>query len=356
MKIGIDASSANKKNRTGVEKYSYDLIQAIKKVDLKNQYVLYSRNNLRENLSNLPFNFSSSILKNCKFWTQIKLLKAIKKDDLDYLLVPGSVVPIFGSLLTRKISVVHDVAFLDYPEYYSRLEFIRQKLALFINTRFSQKIITVSHFTKEKIIENLNIDENKIEVINIGLDMDKNIKSTEVSLVKNKKYIFYIGRIEYKKNILNQIKAFEIFNKEFPDYKLVLAGTDGYGSDEINKVINNNKNIIRLGYISEGEKKYLFENASIFTFVSFYEGFGIPILEAFYYNIPIVTSNYTATAEVLSDAGFAVSPKNINKIALAYKKYANSEKIREEKINKGKIRFQNFSLENEAKKIVSIMV
>lgn len=356
MKIGIDASSANKKNRTGVEKYSYDLIQAIKKVDSKNQYILYSRDALRENLAKLPSNFSSCIFKSCKFWSQTKLFKAIKNDKLDYLLVPGSVIPVFTNFSTRKISVVHDVAFLDYPEYYSRLEFMRQRAALFINTRFSQKIITVSQFTKEKILENLKIDESKIDVINIGLNIDKNIKPVEVPSVKDKKYIFYIGRIEHKKNILNQIKAFEIFNKEFPDYKLVLAGTDGYGSTEINKVISNNKNIIRLGYVGEGEKKYLFENASIFTFVSFYEGFGIPILEAFYYNVPIVTSNSTATSEVLLDAGLTVSPTNINKIALAYKKYANSPKIRTEKINKGKIRFENFSLENEAKKMVSIMV
>ena len=356
MKIGIDASSANKKNRTGVEKYSHDLIQAIKSVDSKNQYILYSRDDLRDDLAYLPDNFSSSVIKSCKFWTQTKLFKVARKDKLDYLLVPGSVIPILGNFSNKKVSVVHDVAFLDYPEYYSRLEFMRQRIALFINTKFSQKIITVSYFTKEKILEHLKIDENKIDVINIGIKIDKNIKSIEVSVVKNKKYIFYIGRIEYKKNILNQIKAFEIFNKEFPEYKLVLAGPDGYGASEINEKIKSNKNIIRLGFVSEGEKKYLFENASIFTFVSFYEGFGIPILEAFYYETPIVTSSSTATAEVLSDAGFTVSPNNINKIALAYKKYASSEKTMKEKTEKGKIRFENFSLENEAKKIISIMV
>ncbi len=80
MKIGIDASSANKENRTGVEKYSYDLIQSIKKIDSNNQYILYSRDNLKEDLSKLPDNFSSSVLKNCRFWTQIKLIKAIKDD------------------------------------------------------------------------------------------------------------------------------------------------------------------------------------------------------------------------------------------------------------------------------------
>jgi len=356
MKIGIDASSANKKNRTGVEKYSHDLIQAIKKVDLENQYILYSRNDLKEDLANFPDNFSSSVVKSCKFWTQTNFFRAARKDNLDYILVPGSVVPILGNFSTKKISVVHDVAFLDYPEYYSRFEFMRQRFALFINTRFSQKIITVSYFTKEKMLEHLKIDENKIDVINIGIKIDKNIKSIEVPAVKNKKYIFYIGRIEHKKNILNQIKAFEIFNKEFPEYKLVLAGPDGYGAAPINEKIENNKNIIRLGFVSGGEKKYLFENASIFTFVSFYEGFGIPILEAFYYEIPIVTSNSTATVEVLSDAGFKVSPNNVNKIALAYKKYASSEKIVKEKIEKGKIRFENFSLENEARKIISTMV
>jgi glycosyltransferase involved in cell wall biosynthesis len=356
MKIGINASSANKKNRTGVEKYSHDLIQSIKGVDSENQYILYSRNDLKGDLADLPDNFSSSVVKSCKFWTQTKFFRATRKDNLDYILVPGSVVPILGNFSTKKISVVHDVAFLDYPEYYSRFEFMRQKFALFINTRFSQKIITVSYFTKEKILEHLKIDENKIDVINIGIKIDKNIESVEVPIVKNKKYIFYIGRIEHKKNILNQIRAFEIFNKEFPEYKLVLAGPDGYGAALINEKIKSNKNIIRFGFVSGGEKKYLFENASIFTFVSFYEGFGIPILEAFYYKIPVVTSNSTATAEVLSDAGFTVPPDNINKIALAYKKYANSEKIVKEKTEKGKLRFENFSLENQARKIISIMV
>ena len=130
MRIGIDASRANSEKKTGVEYYSYNLINELKKIDKENQYILYSQNELKDDLNILPENFKSSILKwkLGKMWTQIRLLAKGNSDKLDVMFIPAGIIPIAPFRKYRIITTIHDVAFLRYPEYFSKKNYYYKKL------------------------------------------------------------------------------------------------------------------------------------------------------------------------------------------------------------------------------------
>ncbi|MCG2686723.1 glycosyltransferase family 4 protein, partial [Candidatus Parcubacteria bacterium] len=157
------------------------------------------------------------------------------------------------------------------------------------------------------------------------------------------KQILYIGRIEAKKNILNLIKAFEIFNKKYNDYNLILAGK--IDEDYVKKNINlfNQDNIKLLGYISNEEKFKLLRESRCLAFVPFEEGFGIPILEAFDFNLPVVCSDIPVLHEVGGDACIFVDAENINQIAENLEKIVIDENLRNNLIEKGQQQLEKFS-------------
>lgn len=357
MKIGIDASRANLDKKTGVEWYSYNLIQNLKDLDKENQYFLYSQDKLKGELSVLPDNFSSKILKwNLKKgWTQLKLWFNSLRNKDDILFIPAGMIPIIPFRLSRLITTIHDVCFLDYPEYYSKKELFIQKLAFKLGMLFSNKIITVSEFTKQKILENFNCKESKIIVTHLGYNdlVYKKINNDIVFERLRKKYnlpenfVLYIGRIEEKKNILNQIKAFNNFSKKYPDYKFVLIGKQGFGYNKIKTEIFKNNledDIIELGYIETDEVVAIINMAKVFMFVSNYEGFGLPILEAMACGVPVITSNTTSLPEIAGNAALYAEPNNTIKITEnLFNIIENKDGIRYELIENGYKNIKKFT-------------
>lgn len=368
MKIGIDASRANLETKTGVEWYSYNLIEALKNADKENQYFLYSQNELKNDLTNLPDNFYSRVLDWNKksFWTQTKLWWHANIDGNKILFIPSGMIPVIPFRFYKLITTIHDVCFLDYPQYYSKQDLFIQKLALKLGLFFSNKIITVSEYSKSQIIKHTSCNANKIEVVHLGYDKNiyKKIDDIELFDRMRKKYnlpnnfILFIGRIEEKKNIVNQIKAFDRFNQKYQDYKFVLVGKPGYGYDNVKTEIFENelhKNIIELGYVSTVDMVAIINMSKIFMFVSNYEGFGLPIIEAMACGVPVITSNNTSMPEIAGDAAFFIEPNNVLGI---YEKLCsiteNSEGVRDDLIKKGFNRVKEFSWKKCAKKTIKV--
>lgn len=369
MRIAIDASRANLDNKTGVEWYSYNLIESLKKIDHENQYFLYSQNELKNELAHLPDNFYTRVLPWNKkgFWTQLNLWKHANFDKNRVLFIPSGMIPILPFRRYKLITTIHDICFFDHPEYYSKKDLFIQKLAFKFATLFCDRIITVSEFTKSQILKHSKYDPKKIIVTHLGFDHNvykKEIDQEYLSRIKTKynlpdKYLLYIGRIEDKKNILNQIKAFNKFNQKYPEYKFVLIGKPGYGYDSLKTEIFKNdlqKNIIELGWIKQQDMTGIINMASVFMFVSNYEGFGIPIIEAMASGVPVVTSNKTSIPEVACDAALYSEPNNILKI---YENLCaieeNKDNIKEELIKKGFERIKDFTWEKCAKETLLVI-
>ncbi|MEA1936782.1 MAG: glycosyltransferase family 1 protein [Patescibacteria group bacterium] len=354
MKIGIDASRAFGKERTGTEEYSYRLIKNLAMMDIsRHQVFLYARKNSLIDFD-LPDNFQLKIISTNRFWTQIGLASEMMINKPDILFVPSHAIPQIHP--AKTVVTIHGLEYRYCPECYS----LKERLTLELNTRYSvkwaSKIITPSESTKKDLIKFYKIDAEKIKVIYHGVENSKYQASSIKRLNKENSSILFIGRLEKRKNLVNLIKAFKIFKESYKlqatSYKLILAGKAGFGFAEIKKAIQDSpfqKDIILKNYVSEKEKDELYKNASVFILPSFYEGFGLPVLEAMNYGTPVICSNVSSLPEAAGDAALLINPNKPEEIAEAINKIFSDDGLREKMIKKGFQNAQKFSWEKCAR-------
>jgi len=374
MIIGIDASRVNVKKATGVENYSTNLLLWFKKIDpsnyadggkYHNQYILYTPKKDTLELMDFPANFQIREIPMKRLWTQIRLAYDLFRNAPEIFFIPSHVMP-FLPFKSKKVVTIHDAAFKYFPESYST--FSRNYLDF--TTRFAvkraDKIITISETTKDDLVKFYQADESKIQVIHLGYDEPK-IKKADFdqnkwNAIREKfkitgPYLFYIGRIENKKNIGNLVKAFYEILTSGGELQLVLAGGKGYGFEEIEKFIkkyNLKDKVILTDYVSEEEKNYLLHHAALFVFLSRYEGFGIPILEAFYAGVPVVASKIPVFEELYKDAALLVNPYKTNEIAINILRLLKNEERQKKMVEKGKELLKKFSWEKCAKETLEV--
>lgn len=216
----------------------------------------------------------------------------------------------------RFVLTIHDLAIKKLKTVGSFKNTIIQKLFLKKSLINANKIIAISEATKKDIIEFYRIKEEKIDVIYNGTNFAEGKILSEAEekeiqdkfKIKNTPFLFFLSTIEPRKNIPTLIKAFNyIKSKERTDLKLILAGGLGWKYEEVIKLFEASEfknDIIMPGYISKEEKKYLYDNASIFVYPSLYEGFGLPILEAMSNKCLVLTANNSSLPEVGGDASY----------------------------------------------------
>lgn len=311
MIIGIDASHANKVNRTGVEEYCFQMIEELKKIippDVR--VILFSPTPLLSEFSALPSNWEIKILPwpLKKLWSQLCLSVELKRHPVDIYFSPGQLLPFFAP--KNSVVMVHDSAFEAYPRAYRfwGRQYLKWMNKLIIKK--SKLILTSTKFNKSELLkyygklfeEQKNLFD-KIKVIPLAYDNKK--FNLETPSAKNLfgKYILSIGRLEEKKNTKMIVEAFELLKSKFLDLKLVLIGRPGAGYEDIKKTIESSeykKDIVEMGYVPGAAG--ILKNAQVFVFPSVYEGFGIPVLEAMAVGVPAVVSDIEVFHEVGREA------------------------------------------------------
>ena len=376
MVIGIDASRANRAQKTGVEWYCYHLIQELKKIPLKSgdKFILYSPAELRGGLEDLPGGWEARILfwPPKYLWTQIRLNWEVFIKPPDILFIPTHSLPIFCR--AKSVVTIHDLGFERFKKAYSFWQRIYYPFVHRFAVKYADKIIVPSLFTKKELAQLYKADPNKIVVIPPGYD-SRNYKVTqdrekiEEVLAKykiKKPYFLYVGRLEKKKNIKGLVEAYgqflslrgisrrETIFKQIPN--LVLVGSPGFGYRKIKNQISKIKNIREIGYVKLGDLVYLYNAAEAFIFPSFYEGFGIPILEAMASNCPVVAANTASIPEVAGDAALYFNPENLLEMAGTIKKIIDNKGLINELIEKGQVRVKKFSWEKCAQKTLRVLL
>jgi len=356
MRIAIDASRANLINKTGTEWYSYHLIQELKKIiPNKHQVILYSKENLHNDLAILPTNWTSRVLNWPArfFWTQIRLSWEMlhKKNRADILFIPAHTIPIIHP--RKTILVAHDIGFQIMPKLYPAKDLLYHRFAMRYAINHADQIITVSNFSKKEIVDFYHCDVNKIHVVYNGFNNLNDYQTndhTENILQKNhikKPYLLFVGRLEEKKNTLNLVKAFHILKNKYKiPHKLVLIGMPGYNYAAVRKYILENNlsvDVIELGYVAKSDLKIIMSHAELFIFPSLYEGFGIPILEAMAVGTPVVCSNIPPLQEVGAEAAVYFDPHNEKNMAEEINKLINDDEQKKYLINLGYQRIKKFS-------------
>lgn len=412
MIIGIDASRANREHKSGTEWYSYYLLKHLARLDSKNKYILYTDKPLTDGLLDLGSdqesgrevtfdkagfqiiksphnNFKAKILKwPFNFlWTQGRLSLEMIFNAPDVLFVPAHTVPFIHPRQT--VVTIHDIGFTREDKLYSTdalgpenmfwRRVVNKFVKLITNNKYeankydylkwstefalkqARRVITVSEFTKKEILEVYPASTAKISVVHNGypselykrIDLENPEEKLKVKMVCEKyglktPYIFYLGRLEKKKNTVALIEAFSIMRSEHKGlkHKLVLIGDASFGYDQIKYAIEDFRldgEVVMPGWIDERDMPYIFSGADAFIFPSLYEGFGIPILESFNCGVPVAASNIASIPEIAGDAALFFNPLDTKDMANVMKQILTDDNLRGELIKNGLKRCQDFS-------------
>ncbi|MDO8513420.1 MAG: glycosyltransferase family 1 protein [bacterium] len=361
MLIGIDASRALRPIKTGTEWYSIEIIRHLVKLDQKNNYILYSNKPPEAPLLDLPNNVSWRVMPFTKGWTLVRLSWEMLTKSPDILFIPAHTLPLFTP--KKSVVMVHDLGFIHNPKLYPARQKIYHKFVINYVKNHATHIITPTKFTKQDLIQTFNIPSTKITPIWHGYD--KNLyrprPNTGHASAQYSPYIFYIGRLETKKNIVNLIKAFILFRAQNPTQttKLVLAGKPSHGYDKIKEEIKTagslQQDIIELGYLSEDQVPIYMSNAELFAFPTSFEGFGMPIIQAMACGCPVLASNNTCIPEITGNAAILINPDNPQGIADGMTEILTEKKTQNDLIEKGLKQAEKFSWENSAQKTLEVI-
>lgn len=369
MIIGIDASRAFLKRRTGIEEYACQVIKHLR-AELPNQeVVLYVRKKLAfidgrlrmtapEIDFDLPETWRVRAFWAPRFWTQIGLSWEMLWHRPGVLFVPAHTVPLIHPKNT--VVTIHGLEYEFCPESYSFLERLYMRFSIRYSCRVARTVICVSENTKKDVMKLYSVPEEKIQVVYEGYDQKAQSSNAKYQTKTQKPYLLFIGRIEERKNVVRMIEAFELLKMKYQiPHELVLVGKPGYGYDRIKFSISHfqfSNSIKELGYVSEEKKWELLKNADVFLFPTLYEGFGIPVLEAQSVGTPVVTSYISSLPEVGGEGALYVDPTNVESIASGIHQALSDEGVRSDIIEKAARNVNRFSWGACSEKISRLLI
>ncbi|MBN1494596.1 glycosyltransferase family 4 protein [Candidatus Peregrinibacteria bacterium] len=405
MKIGFDITALSMP-KTGIGQYQFNLLNSLFKIDRENQYNLYAFN-LRDNAKycGLDFKIPFGNMRMHAYKIPQRLITAwwlmarwprleniTEKCDL-YQISEICQQP----TRAKTVAFIHDITTILYPQYHLLKNKILYHYRFKGIKKYANAVLTNSQNTKRDIIERIGIPAERIFVTPFGvherfrpigkknnsrvktditLGNDSGLKAVadfQSDSAKNERialqgvlkkygieepYICYLGTIEPRKNLVNLLQAFyELKNKEKIPHKLVLIGKDGWFYEEIYRKIGElglGDDVVRTGFVSDEEVPYLLNGTEVFVYPSFYEGFGLPVLEAMACGVPVVTSSMSSLPEVGGDAVKYVNPMNHSDIAGRILEFVKSPSERDKYSKLGIERARNFTWNKCAKETLKI--
>jgi glycosyltransferase involved in cell wall biosynthesis len=292
-------------------------------------------------------------------WFEYTIPRVLKKIKPDLFLSPDA----YNSLRSpyKNLMVIHDLNFEHYPE---KMPPLVRKYYRYFTPKFARKatrIATVSQFSKNDIVQQYGIDPGKIDVVYNGVNekfepvTDRVKQATREKYTEGNPYFIYVGALIDRKNLGNLFKAFDKYkSEERNEVKLLIVGTKMWHNKELQDTYEQmqfKNEVIFTGRLEPEELYKATGSALAMTYVSYFEGFGIPILEAFAAGIPVITSNVTSMPEVAGDAALLVDPFNTDDIAKAMTTITKDEQLRKGLIEKGLARRKQFSWDKSAENL-----
>ncbi len=325
MKIGIDGVVLRGRD-AGTLRYFEELVTGLAEVDNSNEYVIFVHSSLKSRLVSQKKNFNVLSVPPIPFLPPIlrqQLFRAWNAaDKLDLLHSPVSVPPLFFRD-GKTVATIFDLTFELYPEttkWTGRLwwqVFGRQGIAR------ADRLIAISESTKHDLCRVYDVADEKIHVIYPSTrDIFKPVANPHPIIAKYKlpeKYVLYVGTLEPRKNIANLVRAYAMAKSNSArEHVLVIAGERGWQYRDIFQTVEElglQGQVIFTGYIPDEELPALYSAADLFAYLSQYEGFGFPVLEAMACGTPVLVSNTSSLPEIVGDAGVLVSPNDVDRAA-----------------------------------------
>lgn len=352
MKIGFDAKRAAQ-NKTGLGNYSRFVIEGLSQYYPDNHYVLYvpkkRRNSMLGQLEHQPnchITYPDSYLwkKLSSLWRVCGINPQIKADGLDLFHGLSNELPLNINKIKglKTIVTIHDLIFLRYPEFYKPIDRAIYTYKFKQAATIADSVVAVSECTKRDLVQYFNIPQEKIEVLYQGCDQsfqtavgqtDKNDVRQRYALPAQ--YLLYVGSIEDRKNLMLIVKAMTQCSCQLP---LVVVGKRTPYTDEVQHFIdahNLGQRVIMLHDASFKDFPALYQMASLFIYPSFFEGFGIPILEALYSKVPVIAAVGSCLEEAGGEGSIYVDPTDAGQLAQAIDSVMSDDALRQTMIAKG---------------------
>lgn len=365
--IGIDGNEANLENRVGVNQYVSELLTALEKLPeaKKHKFIIYLRNKPLPHLPKERVGWHYEVLPGHGMWI-LRVLTPylwITRQRPQVFFSPSHYAP--PLLPIPFVLSIMDLGYLSSMEQFKKYDYYQLKYWGAWSIRQAKKIIAISQSTKQEIEEYYPQARGKIEVTLLAYDKQKfqlpirghQLDNFQIEKTKEKygivgDYILFLSTLKPSKNVMGLIEAFSLLPIQL---SLVIAGKKGWLYEDIfNKVkeLNLEKRVIFTDFLPEDEKPYLMAGAKVFVTPSFWEGFGIPVLESMALGVPNVVSNVGSLPEVCGDAAILVNPHNFQDISNGLEK---ALKNHEELSKKGLVQVKKFSWAKTAKTTLRIL-
>ena len=358
MLIGIDANEANVVTRVGSNQFAFQILNSIYKLDKKNSYLIYLKSKPLKDLPKERSNWQYKVIKPGIFWTQWRLPISLylDKSQPKVFLTLGHYAPRFSPIPT-VISIM-DLAFLRYQKSFRKKDLKKLENWTKYSIKKASHILTISNSSKKDIKSFYQVSDKKITVIYPDIiKRPSNLNPKKPAF--NFKYLLYLGTLQPRKNLDNLIKAFHSLSATHPKLKLVLAGKKGWLYQSLFNLVdklNIKDKVIFTGFVESKDISQLIKSATLFILPSFFEGFGIPVLEAMSLGTPVLVSKNSSLPEIVGDHGYYIEPpfsaKEIEKGIITA---LSDSKNQAQKTIKAKQRSKQFSWDKSATKILEVL-
>lgn len=354
-------------NRSGIGMYTYELAKRMRSGNglefMGNVFNFRGRNDNAEAL--LEIEMPIRVQKSMPYGVYRRIWHMV---PLSYnALFPAAELNVFFNFIVpprvkgKVVTVIYDMTYLRFPETMNESNFRRIRRDIGYSVARSDRIVTISEFSKKEIHELLQVPKEKIEVVYSAPSITTGV--TDFRLVQErlkiqKPYLLYVGTIEPRKNLTRLIQAFDWLKKEKQiPHQLILAGGGGWKTEEIHQTAEAAQfagEIRFTGYLSSEEKNALYQNADAMVFPSLYEGFGMPPLEAMLFECPVICSDAASLPEIVGDAAELVDPLDVQAIADGIWRVLSNKDYRASLIEKGAQQALRFSWDRSAEKMIQI--
>ena len=349
MKVAVNCWILRKKEVDGIGNFIIETLRPLISDHPEIEFMLLCDKNFKENYFDFPNVTKHYIFPALRHpvlyvvYMELILGMFLRRNKPDLFLGMDGFLCLNSSV--KQLPVIYDLNFEHYPK---DLPFRNSFYYRTFFKRFAKKagrIATISEYSKQDIVNFYDINPAIIDNVSCGVKevfqpLDEHTKIAVRDKYSNgENYFFFVGSMHPRKNILRLLQAFELFKQgDSNSHKLILAGNILWDDTDIKAVLDGMqyKNDVTFpGRVSDGELKLLLGSAQILTFVPIFEGFGLPIVEAFQAGVPVICSNVTSMPEVAGNAALQVDPFNIQEIADAMRTLSLNEIIREDLITKG---------------------
>lgn len=367
MRIGIDGRAAKWYRGTGIGTYTYQLINCLNKIDRINNYTVFMPEDCRTEMK-IKKNFKINDIEDNKkdnFWDEVNTPNILRNEQVQLYHIPQNGVGLSSIKNCKFVITLHDVIPYRMPETVSEryLKLFSEYIPKVIPK--CDGIITVSNFSKSDIIKAFDFPKDKIYVTPLASEDIYKPLDKYISRYIAKKYysidgdfILYVGGFSPRKNIIGTIKSFsKLVSLYQKPISLVIAGNKGKSYSLYRKCAEKlgiQDRVIFPGFISIKHLPYIYNASKLFVYPSFYEGFGLPTIEAMACGIPVITSNRTSIPEVVGDAALLIDPDNHDELCSAMFNILSDEQLYSRLVKSGISRSSQFSWKKTAEQTLNI--